>query len=121
MPTDSIVRTHCHLFVDLRHSYQRRQRCSSTKRYYQDREQAYIIPYMTWQRTRATRKRAEAALRPRTPDMERKEQDPTIPGSHVFPIFVALVCRRSQLLDHACYRMYDGRKSSVVCRKTKSC
>ena len=29
------------------------------------------------------------------------------------PIFMALVCRRSQLLDHACYRMCDGRKSAT--------
>ena len=27
-----------------------------------------------------------------------------------FPVFVALVCRHSQLLDHACYRALDGRE-----------
>lgn len=33
-----------------------------------------------------------------------------IPATAALAVYIALVCRRSQLLDHACYRALDGRK-----------
>lgn len=34
----------------------------------------------------------------------------SIPATAALAVYVALVCRHSQLLDHACYRAVDGRK-----------
>lgn len=33
-----------------------------------------------------------------------------IPATAALAVYIALVCRHSQLLDHACYRALDGRK-----------
>ena len=42
--------------------------------------------------------------------LDRITADGCISEAYAIPVFTVLVCRRSQLLDHACYRACDGRK-----------
>jgi hypothetical protein len=36
--------------------------------------------------------------------------DGRVSEAYAIPVFISMVCRRSQLLDHACYRVCDGRE-----------